>query len=270
MLNIVTIYALRKTPSLPMTLKALLLSLSASDLGVGLIVQPLYIVRLVMIIKEETQTQTYKIIQHIFLTTANLFSCASFLGVVALAADRFFAIHFHLRYQELVTHKRVAALMISIWIFSSFLSFLSLSWITPQKAKSIFLFTTVIFCIITTALFYWKIYLSARHHIIEINRLQVHHQAEQNSEVMANTARQRKFAVGAFYVFLLLLVCYLPMLCVSIADLNIGLRNTLIFLLLLNANTLVLLNSSLNPLIYSWKMRHIRPTIMNLLRNVPH
>ena len=42
MLNIATIHALRKTPSLPMTLKALLLSLSASDLGVGLIVQPLY------------------------------------------------------------------------------------------------------------------------------------------------------------------------------------------------------------------------------------
>ena len=205
-----------------------------------------------------------------FLTTRNLFSSASFLGVVALAADRFLAIHFHLRYQELVTHKRVAALMTSIWIFSSFLSFLSLSWIIPQKAKSIFFSTTGIFCIITTALFYWKIYLSARHHIIEINRLQVRDQAEQNGEVMANTARQRRSAVGAFYVFLLFLACYLPMLCVRIAELIIGLQNTLIFLLLLNANTLVFLNSSLNPLIYSWKMRHIRRTIMNLLRNVPH
>ena len=265
MLNIATIHALRKTPSLPMTLKALLLSLSASDLGVGLIVQPLYIVRLVMIIGEETQTQTYNIIKHMFLTTRNLFSWASFLGVVALAADRFLAIHFHLRYQELVTHKRVVALMTSIWIFSSFLSFLSLSWIIPQKAKSIFFSTTGIFCIITTALFYWKIYLSARHHIIEINRLQVRDQAEQNGEVMANTARQRRSAVGAFYVFLLFLACYLPMLCVRIAELIIGLQNTLIFLLLLNANTLVFLNSSLNPLIYSWKMRHIRRTIMNLL-----
>ena len=166
MLNIVTIHALRKTPSLPMTLKALLLSLSASDLGVGLIVQPLYIVRLVMIIKDETQTQTYNIIKHMFLATGTLFSYASFLSVVALAADRFLAIHFHLRYKELVTHRRVAALITSIWIFSSFLSFLSLSWIIPRKAKSIFYNTIEIFCIIATALFYWKIYLSARHHII--------------------------------------------------------------------------------------------------------
>lgn len=268
-LNIVTIHALRKTPSLPMTLKALLLSLSASDLGVGLIVQPLYIVRLVMIIGEKTQTQTYEIIEHMFVITGNLFSCASFLGVVALAAERFLAIHFHLRYQEIVTFKRVVTLMISIWISSSFLSFLCFSWIIPKKARLIFYSTIGLICIITTALFYWRIYLSVRLHTIQINSLQVH-QAQQNGEVLAYTARQRKSAVGAFYVFLVLLACYLPMLCLYITDLSTGLQSTLIFLLKLNASTLVLLNSSLNPLIYSWKMRHIRRTIMTLLRNVPH
>ena len=269
MLNIVTIHALRKTPSLPMTLKALLLSLSASDLGVGLIVQPLYIVRLVMIIGEETQTQTYEIIEHMFLRTGNLFSYASFLGVVALAAERFLAIHFHLRYQEIVTRKRVVTLMISIWISSSFLSFLCFSWMIPKKARLIFYSTIELVCIIATALFYWRIYLSARRHTIQINSLQVH-QAQQNGEVLAYTARQRKSAVGAFYVFLVLLACYLPALCIFIADLSNGQQSTLIYLLGLNANTLVLLNSSLNPLIYSWKMRDIRRTIMNLLRNVPH
>ena len=268
-LNIVTIHALRKTPSLPMTLKALLLSLSASDLGVGLIVQPLYIVRLVMIVGEETQTQTYEIIKHMVLITGNLFSYASFLGVVALAAERFLAIHFHLRYQEIVTRKRVVTLMISIWISSSFLSFLCFSWMIPKKARLIFYSTIDLVCIIATALFYWRIYLSARRHTIQINSLQVH-QAQQNGEVLAYTARQRKSAVGAFYVFLVLLACYLPMLCLYITDLSTGLQSTLIFRLKLNANTLVLLNSSLNPLIYSWKMRHIRRTIMNLLRNVPH
>ena len=268
-LNIVTIHALRKTPSLPITLKALLLSLSASDLGVGLIVQPLYIVRLVMIIGEKTQTQTYEIIEHVFVITGNLISYASFLGVVALAAERFLAIHFHLRYQEIVTRKRVVTLMISIWISSSFLSFLCFSWIIPKKARLIFYSTIVLICIITTALFYWRIYLSVRLHTIQINSLQVH-QAQQNGEVMAYTARQRKSAVGAFYVFLVLLACYLPALCIFIADLSNGQQSTLIYLLGLNANTLVLLNSSLNPLVYSWKMRDIRRTIMNLLRNVPH
>ena len=47
-LNIITIQAIRKTSSLPKTLKTLPLSLAASDLGVGLLVQPLYVAILVM------------------------------------------------------------------------------------------------------------------------------------------------------------------------------------------------------------------------------
>ena len=46
-LNIVTIHAIRKTALLPKTLRTLLLSLAASDVGVGLLVQPLYISTLV-------------------------------------------------------------------------------------------------------------------------------------------------------------------------------------------------------------------------------
>ena len=48
MLNIVTIYAIRRTSSLPQTLKTLLLSLAVSDIGVGLLAQPLYVSLLVM------------------------------------------------------------------------------------------------------------------------------------------------------------------------------------------------------------------------------
>ncbi|KAL9956436.1 hypothetical protein ACROYT_G037911 [Oculina patagonica] len=45
----------------------------------------------------------------------NLFASASFFGVVAVSVDRSLAIHLHLRYQELVTHKRVVAVVILIW-----------------------------------------------------------------------------------------------------------------------------------------------------------
>ena len=48
LLNIITIQALRKTPSLSKPLKTLLLSLAVSDLGVGFLVQPTYIAVLIM------------------------------------------------------------------------------------------------------------------------------------------------------------------------------------------------------------------------------
>ena len=61
-----------------------------------------------------------------------LFAFASFFGVVALAVDRFLAIHFHLRYQELVTQKRVVAVVFSLWVLSAFLSIPTWKWV-PKK-----------------------------------------------------------------------------------------------------------------------------------------
>ena len=57
-----------------------------------------------------------------FTVIIGVFSVASFFGVVAVSVDRFLAIHLHLRYQELVTHKRVVAVVISIWLLSVFFS----------------------------------------------------------------------------------------------------------------------------------------------------
>ena len=96
-LNIVTIYAIRKTSSLSKPLKTLLLSLAVSDLGVGLIVQPLYIASLVTGLKQGTCTGNNPTFHTVSRFTANLFVFASFFGVVALSADRFLAIYLHLR-----------------------------------------------------------------------------------------------------------------------------------------------------------------------------
>ena len=50
-LNILTIHAIRKTALLPKPLRTLLLSLAASDVGFGLLAQPLFISILVSLLK---------------------------------------------------------------------------------------------------------------------------------------------------------------------------------------------------------------------------
>ena len=122
-LNIITIQALRKASSFPKTLQTLLLSLAVSDLGVGLLVQPLFIADLVLKTAERI-TNNCRICTLSLEIGQVLFASASFVGVVALTVDRFLAIHLHLRYQELVTHKRVVAAVISIWVFSALVSLL--------------------------------------------------------------------------------------------------------------------------------------------------
>ena len=120
-LNIVTIHAMRKASSLPNLLKVLLLSLAVSDLGVGLVVQPFYIARLVKQIQHNSTSTVSNpdTMDTAFFTIMNLFSCASFFNVLALSVDRFLAIHLHLRYREFVTYKRVVVAAISIWVFSA-------------------------------------------------------------------------------------------------------------------------------------------------------
>ena len=266
-LNFVTILALRKPLTIPRALKTLLLSLAVSDLAVGLLVQPLYITRLFMMIKENTQTVTYEITWNIFFSTGIFVASASFFGVVALAADRFLAVHLHLRYQELVTRKRVVAVVISIWIISTILMFLYI-WIPPDVV-GIILVPVDSVCYLTTALFYFKIYLAVRQHRNQIHVLQAQ-LAQNNGGDITNAARERKAAVGTFYVYLVFLICYLPSTCFSIILRSAGL-STMLFHFGLYANTLMFLNSSLNPLIYSWKMRHVRHAIMEILRNIlPH
>ena len=131
MLNTVTIQALRKTASLPTVLRTLLLNLAVSDLGVGALVQPLYVAFVAVRMKDNYKNHDFDGINKAFGILANFFGYASFYGVTVLSADRFLAIHLHLRYRELVTPKRVIAVVVAMWIvsgFSSLLGFRRLSW----------------------------------------------------------------------------------------------------------------------------------------------
>ena len=260
MLNIITIYALRKTSSLPESLKTLFLSLAVSDLSVGLLVEPLNVAYLAMRLKKNTKNnRAFEITKDVFDATATFLCCASFFCVTALTVDRFLAIHVHLRYQELVTQRRVVAVVILIWLLSVVFSPL---WLWNPKMYSTVIGTIPAVCLILTTFSYCKIYLAVRRHTNQIQALQA-----QNYVVVTNTARQIKSAVGTFYVHLVFLVCFLPHLSINAAYTIKGERiprDTLWDYTV----TLVYLNSSLNPLVYCWKLRHIRHAIMNILRNM--
>lgn len=268
-LNSVTLLALRKSSkTLPKPLRTLLLSLTVSDLGVGLLVQPLYILSLVMVFQQgKTETQIIEITSKVSIVTITFFGYASFFGAAALAADRFLAVHLHLRYQELVTHKRLVAVVISVWVFSAILSMTTAVF---QHTRYIVVSITGIVvesvCYLAAALFYIKIYLAVLYHSKQNKILQVQ-PTQTRIENMANTAKLRKGAVGPFYAYLVFLACHLPSSCIRIILEKTG-YNNVTWQLIKYTHTLVFLNSSLNPLIYSWKMRHIRRAIMDMLRNI--
>lgn len=153
--NIIAIQALRKT-SLAKPLKTLLLSLAKSDLGVGLLVQPLYIV---VGVEEIRRNSNYNNVINVFIINSSFFSYASFsyasfFGVVGLTVDGFLAIHLHL-----VSHKRVVAAVISAWVFSAFLSIPTEKWI-PEEASSGYVVVEAV-CILISGVLYCKTYATS-------------------------------------------------------------------------------------------------------------
>ena len=260
MLNILTIHAMRKTSSLPKTMKTLLLSLAVSDLGVGLLVQPLYSI---LLVKYSQQKDIY-LVAITCKITAVLFAVSSCLGVTALSVDRFLAVHLHLRYQELVTRTRVVAAVIIIWAFSALIALL-IFW--DEFIILIALPCISSLCFICTTLVYCKMYITVRRHTDQIQTLQVQ-QVLHDGEMAVNAAKLRKSAVSTFYVYLVFLFCYLPHVCMLFVRILVPEQNAALLTFDFYTLTLLYLNSSLNPLVYSWKMRNIRLAIMNILRKL--
>ena len=260
MLNIVTIYAIYKTSTMPKTLKTLLLSLACSDVAVGLFSQPLYTFFLINWLRLHNPGCNTKQVRTISNT---LFSGASFLGVVAVSVDRFLAVHFHLRYQEVVTHRRVVIVVIGIWVKSTFVSLIILWGLLSTRD----LINTIIeaFSLIITFVVYIRIYITVRRHKNHIHSMQIRDEAQ--SEELKNLIVLIKSTVGIFYVYLVFLICYLPHL-ICMAVIRTYGSSIVLKKLLLYSLTLMYLNSSLNPIIYCWKMRHIRHAIMDILRKM--
>ena len=89
--NILILYALYRASSLHSSSKAMLCSLALSDLGVGAIVQPLFVAyRWAQINGNLPKLCTAGIVSHI---EGSHFSAVSFLTMTAISLDRLFALY---------------------------------------------------------------------------------------------------------------------------------------------------------------------------------
>ena len=259
-LNIVTIHAIRKTALLPKPLRTLLLSLAASDVGVGLLVQPLYISTLV---SRLNQKRIGCISYKGWSVVITFFCISSLLNVVTISVDRFLAVYLHLRYQELVTHKCFIAAVISIWLLSAIISS-SVFWDPLLFSSQVIRLVIVFVCLII----YW-IYIVLKRHKNQIQGLQIQEvqQGVQNGDLL-NFLKLRKSAPGTFYVCIVFMICYLPSYILSFLLLARLLSPISFYKASLNTTTLLFLNSSLNPVIYCWKMGPIRRTLVDIMQGI--
>ena len=194
-LNSVTIHAIRKmsSASLPKNLRVLLLNLVFSDLSVGLVAQPFYIIPLTFPGDYSQKMNTVSVMTEI------LFLCASILGVLALNVDRFLAVYLHLRYQEIVTPKRVVSILILIWVISTTVPLFRITDehdVFFSTSLNVFLTTSLI----TIAFLQCKMYSIVRRHRFQIHAQQVQGSGQTEDETRTTFERQKPSVSGAFYI----------------------------------------------------------------------
>ena len=170
---------------------------------------------------------------------------------MAVSEDRLLAVHLHLRYQELMTHRRVVIVVIGIRVYSAFVSLMIL-WELLSTRDRIGTISAV-FVFIITLVVYIRIYQTVRRHKNHIQSMQIRDEAQ--SEEIKNLTVLIKSTVGIFYVYLVFLICYLPLF-ICMAVIQFYGSSIILKKLFLYSLTLVHLNSSLNLVIYCWKMRH--------------
>ena len=203
--------------------------------------------------------------------SSTIFSGASFLCVVALSLDRFLTISCCLRYKHLTTRKRVVGIVVAIWLVSIILS-LTVVWIPWYTVLLMFAIMDIVFEITSTIL-NLMIYRAAKAHLNQLPSLELTTSlpapnASSGGE-MANVARERKFAKLSMCLYLAFVVCYLPYTCMTwIVGLAGKQSTTLQFQVMKFTETLVYLNSSINPFIYCLTLRSLRVTIKNMIQTL--
>lgn len=253
--NLLVIAAIRRTPTLHSPSNTLLLGLALSDLGVALIVHPFFFAQMLgKVLRNKAVFCEAGITVEI---TANALCIISLLTVTAVSLDRYLALRLHLRYKELITIKRVVIVIGIIWFIGAFIGSL---WLYKPEMVKIKVTTTIVICLMTATFSYFQIYrvVSRHYHTDVILKCAV--EQVNISKQAANMASFKSHALSTFWVYCLIIVCYLPYFCVVVVITQTGLSVAKRFLYEITA-TLVFINSSLNPLVYCWRLRDIRNAV---------
>ena len=256
--NILAIRALWKASSLPANLRKMFLSLALSDLAVGLFAHLMQAVVFKMALDENCNLDVFCPLT-LSLCYVILYALifASFLNITAIAVDRLLAVSLHLRYQELVTSKRVMIALLAIWLVSFASSSVRVFTASPYIAAVL---ASIGFALTTVA--YIQVYKVARYH-----RNQIENQFQQQNSQETVLLRERKSALNAMYVYVVFVACYLPYFCFAIL-LATGNRRGSILAAYQVTFFFLLLNSSLNPLVYCWRFPEIRRITKSTLKSI--
>ena len=203
--NFLILVALHKESSLHPPSKLMFRYLAFADLCVGLITQPMFAAELLFEINGQLRLCNYFTVM--ISVSAVFFSGVSLITVTSVSVDRLLALSLGLRYRQVVTLRRVGAILICVWFGCLASSLLQEFWTFTVMSKVVS--TVAILCLITSIYCYTEIFLKLRHYQVQIQD-RVHQGQPNGGGIPLNIARYRKTVSAALWVQITLVACYLP------------------------------------------------------------
>ena len=253
--NVLVLAAVWRNPSLRTPSIILLCSLAVSDLLVGFLALPLDIA---VALTPLSQVSSYSRLSQARLVLTIQLCCVSLDTMTAISVDRYLALHYHMRYPNMMTSRRATCVAATFWCKNFILSLLII-W--KKTAILLVALVFVALCLFISSITYNAIYRIVRHHQHQMHAQQQAVQsmnAEQNLKIQA-----KKRAANTFIYYICLVLCYFPeavsfLIWVTCKEhWNIRWRF---------ADTILFINSAINPFLYFWRNREVREEVLKIVR----
>ena len=258
--NALILVALRRECSLHPPSRFLFRCLALSDLFVGLVAQPGFVVYLLSLLKGRWKLACFiEAFEHV---VGAVLIGLSLCILTAITIDRLLALALRLRYRTVVTVSRVRKLIVLVLVLAIAVASTSL-W--EEKLFFALIFVFVFLSGIISTFCYLKTFFTLRRQCRIQNEL--HQQTNQGTNSPLDMRRFQKTVTSVLWIHGALILCFFPF-AVDKAVNSIVKNNWYFLHVELWTITLAYCNSFLNPIIYCWRMPKIREVVTETLKNI--
>ena len=244
----------------------LLCCLAFTDLCTGLVTQP-FLVTADLICLEDPQALEKQlavlISRSIVEGSASFFTTSTVTLITLMSVERWL----HMTRRSLLTVPRTFIIVTTLSILAipvvvfRLLFFLNGNYETFYYSSS---FVNLLFCLLITSIAYFKVYQVIHRHQ---QRIEESEPRPTFGQPAINLEKYKKSVLTVLYILLVFYISYLPSL-VMLGFYLFSYHNSVLKPLYRIFVMLWLLSSSINPLIYLWRMNEIRKGVKNLLRQL--
>ena len=256
LMNVLVILAVKTRRRLQSNHNILLACLAGTDLLVGTVTQPTLTAAEVYVVAGGSVATYCNIEKNFTSLMINFTVLASLFHLVSLSVERYIAMKYALRYNNIVTKQRLAVAVVLSWFLAGVSTFFKLLNLTllPNYVRNVLTVLSISLIVYN----HFSVYLVTRRHEKQIKTEQI------SEEATAKFLKEKKAWKTTSIIIGFVFLSYLPAIQCTLVweDLDYQTR----YILRPFLRFLLMLNSLCNPIIYCWRSKKIRKALIGLVR----